>query len=250
MMPHALSSLALAVNSLLPAQFPDLLASMNLPPQTRQLVVVTSAGWNDKAGELSRFEKDADGSWLPVGDSFPIVVGKNGMGWGRGLHQAGAGGPAKVEGDGKAPAGIFSLGTAFGYSDEAPAGVKWDYRACTARDFFVDDTRSAQYNQWVRLGAGENPSDRWASFERMRRTDALYEVGLVIEHNSAPAVAGKGSAIFFHVWRGPDQGTAGCTAMPKEQMTALLRWLEPGDKPLLIQAPREALAALGVPVVK
>ena len=60
------------------------------------------------------------------------------------------------------------------------------------------------------------------SFEEMRRTDSLYEVGIVIGHNRSPVVKGCGSAIFFHIWRGRGIPTSGCVAMAREDLLRIL----------------------------
>ena len=61
----------------------------------------------------------------------------------------------------------------------------------------------------------------------MRRDDALYEFGLVLEYNRDPVVPGAGSAIFVHVRDDRGDGTAGCLALPREEMVTLLRLLRP-----------------------
>ena len=71
-----------------------------------------------------------------------------------------------------------------------------------------------------------------------------YRWGLVVEHNSAPPAAGRGSCIFLHVWAGPDVGTAGCTALERPNLEALLRWLAPRRRPLLVQLPEAEYARL------
>src|SRR5829696_3757437 len=88
--------------------------------RSRQLVVVTTRGWDDVPGTLRRFERQGiRGAWAKVGADVPVAVGRNGLGWGVGLFDAGAAaGPQKKEGDGKAPAGVFALGPAFGFAPE------------------------------------------------------------------------------------------------------------------------------------
>ena len=83
-----------------------------------QLVLVTTADWDATTGELRRFERDGNG-WRQVGDAAPISVGRTGTAWGIGLTAARNDGPIKREGDGKAPAGVFAIGTAFGYAEGA-----------------------------------------------------------------------------------------------------------------------------------
>ncbi|HEV7891486.1 MAG TPA: hypothetical protein VGP08_12655, partial [Pyrinomonadaceae bacterium] len=85
--------------------------------RSRQVVVVTTRGWGDVPGTLRRFErKGTRGAWAQVGREVPVAVGRNGLGWGAGLVDvSGNVGPSKKEGDGKAPAGVFALGSAFGF---------------------------------------------------------------------------------------------------------------------------------------
>jgi len=205
-----------------------------------QAVVVTSASWESSTGTLSLFERVGK-DWKRRGEPLDVVLGKNGMGWGLGLHSEKDDGPLKVEGDGRSPAGVFELGTSFGYSPSPPAGTMMPYRAIGANDFFVDDPQARDYNRWVTLSGGEDPDGHWNSYERMLRPDGLYELGVVVRHNSDPVVSGRGSAIFIHLWRSPANSTSGCTAMSKESLTGLLKWLNPERRPLLIQLPEEEL---------
>jgi L,D-peptidoglycan transpeptidase YkuD (ErfK/YbiS/YcfS/YnhG family) len=216
-----------------------------LPDLHRQLVVVTAGGWHSTTASLQRYEKKGN-AWQAVGQQIEVSLGKKGLAWGRGLHNPGLAGPEKVEGDGRAPAGIFEFGTAFGYSAAAPKEVKIPYRQAGERDYWVDAIASPAYNSWVTIAKDQEntPRARWSSVERMKRADHLYELGLVVKHNMEPAVPGKGSAIFLHVWRTPGAPTLGCTAMRKEDLSSLLAWLDPDKHPLLIQAPQEEMDGL------
>jgi D-alanyl-D-alanine dipeptidase len=212
-----------------------------LPAAHGQVILVTTDGWNHPVAQLVFADRDASGVWREAGRSA-AVVGASGLGWGLGLHRDPAdGGPRKVEGDLRGPAGIFALGPAFGYSSAAPPGTRWEYRQATARDYFVDDPGSSQYNQWVRLPGDEAPDRHWRSFERMKRSDHLYMLGVVVRHNMDPVAKGRGSAIFLHVWRAPGRGTSGCTALPAEVLGKLIAWLDPGKSPVLVQVPRGEL---------
>lgn len=68
----------------------------------------------------------------------------------------------------------------------------------------------------------------------MRRDDNAYKLGAVIEYNTNPIIAGKGSAIFMHLWSGPTKPTAGCIAMSEENMTFLFRWLDKNKGPMIL----------------
>lgn len=224
---------ALLLPALLPAAAPD----TPLQVENTQLIVVITSDWDTPAGSLQRFER-IDGRWESVARPFPVSIGKNGSAWGLGLHEPQTGGPLKVEGDGKAPAGIFALGNAFGY---APAlDTKLGYAPMTDTDWCVDVNESPLYNQIVStrevgIDAVEGSS------EPMRRDqhldgDPLYRQGFVIRHNPSN-VPKAGSCIFAHLWRAPGKPTAGCTAMDSADMDALLQWLDADKHPVFVLLP-------------
>ena len=227
------------------AQNPSTITSFKIPSGTTQVIVVTTQDWTKTTGKLQRYDADK-GEWKKVGEEISVAIGKSGLAWGNGTH-ASKGEPIKKEGDGKAPAGVYSLGTMFGYAPSSPASGNYPYRQSTIRDYFVDDVKSSSdYNTWVTLPSDKPnaPAERWQSFEKMKRNDAIYEYGIVINHNITPIVKGNGSAIFFHVWRSPSSPTLGCTSMSKENLLTLMRWLDTARNPLLIQVPMAELAGL------
>lgn len=206
------------------------------PENSRQLVVVSTRDWADSSGMLQRFSRSGPHEpWRAVGPAIPVKTGRAGMGWGLGLHAVPPAGPRKVEGDKKAPAGVFRLIAAFGY-DEKPAGVTLPYTRALPGVEAVDDPRSRFYNRIVDRARIAHPD--WLSSEKMRPASNDYRLGIVVDHNPR-AIPGAGSCIFLHVWRNPTRGTTGCTAMPLEKLAELQRWLRPDAHPVLIQAPRE-----------
>ena len=211
--------------------------------RSRQLILVTTPGWDSVGGTLRRFERaGARGVWIQVGEAFAVVVGRGGLGWGEGLTANPEGGPFKKEGDGRAPAGVFRLGPAFGFADAGEASwLKLPYKPLAPSTECVDDVTSSRYNLIVDRDASA-PAD-WNSSERMRSVDG-YRWGLVVLHNAAPPVAGRGSCIFLHIWGGPGRGTAGCTAMEQAHLETLLGWLDPRKRPLLVQLPEVEYARL------
>jgi D-alanyl-D-alanine dipeptidase len=205
-----------------------------------QILVVTTQDWNGVDGTLQMYERPhARRKWKAVGDAIPVVVGKNGLGWGAGVApedgRRAAGEPIKKEGDGKSPAGIFRLSTAFGYTEKSPPLWKLPYLYLSPSVECVDDARSKYYN---RVLDRATVAPDWSSSEQMLRPDGLYRWGLVVDHNADPMTPGSGSCIFLHIWMGPGHGTTGCTAMAQEQLEALLSRLDPARKPMLVQLPR------------
>lgn len=214
-------------------------------PATRQLVVVLTPGWDAASGRLARFERVPGGPWRPVGASLEVMVGRAGSAWGLGVHAPQAEGPQKQEGDGRAPAGVFALGSAFGYSDTA--ATRLPYRAMQREHWCIDVPGSPNYNRIVDTREiGERAIE--GSTEPMRRDlhkdgDARYRQGFVIEHN-AEARDRAGSCIFAHVWQAPGVPTAGCTAMADADMATLLAWLDPAATPRFVLLPVQAYARL------
>jgi L,D-peptidoglycan transpeptidase YkuD (ErfK/YbiS/YcfS/YnhG family) len=134
----------------------------------------------------------------------------------------------KQEGDKRAPAGLFSLGTAFGRIASPPPGVTFPYRQATSDDYFVDAPESPLYNTWVHLPKGEKME---TSAEQL----LMYKWGLVVNHNTSPPQKGAGSAIFLHVWKDKNSPTVGCTALAEEDLLTIFRWLDEQENPLLLQ---------------
>src|SRR5687767_14010219 len=152
--------------------------------ESRQVILVTTSGWNEINGEMRLYERDAvNDDWNAAGQKITVAVGRNGMAWGSGLHGGAIGaGVTKQEGDGRSPAGVFSLGSAFGYAPPEQAGeVKLPYVQAVATLECVDDPQSAYYNRMIDPASVENPD--WNSAERMRRDDDQYRWGVVVDHN-------------------------------------------------------------------
>src|SRR5688572_11621734 len=99
----------------------------SLLSKSLQVVVVKTNEWNAFQGAAQLFERtDLKSRWKAVGKSFPVVVGKNGLAWSDDARMKAETQPHKIEGDGRAPAGIFDLTFAFG-SPAKPAYVKLPY---------------------------------------------------------------------------------------------------------------------------
>ena len=208
-----------------------------------QLVTVTTANWKSPRGQLRTFERTETG-WREVGSARPVMIGREGSAWGVGLHMPQLTGPKKWEGDGKAPAGAFRIGFAFGYDEQADTGL--EYHGMNADDWCVD-VPGRYYNQVVNTArVGEEAVE--GSTEPMRRDlhmdgDQRYRLGFVIEHNAAGGDRG-GSCIFAHVWKSPDDATAGCTAMSDADMQQLMRWLDADRNPRFVLLPAAEYARL------
>jgi L,D-peptidoglycan transpeptidase YkuD (ErfK/YbiS/YcfS/YnhG family) len=199
-----------------------------------QLLVVVNNGWDSLGGKLYAFEK-VHGKWK-LRFSNAVVLGSKGVALGDGLVKLSISGPVKHEGDKRSPAGIFSIGTAFGYAEKKDAAwIKNRYVQAFDTLICVDDANSANYNKLV--GKDTAPHD-YNSFEYMHLKKDYYKWGLFINHNSGKVVPGDGSCIFMHIWEDDHTGTDGCTAMTESTMLRVLRWINAKDRPMLVQLPR------------
>jgi D-alanyl-D-alanine dipeptidase len=209
-----------------------------IPADCSQLVVVVTKGWTNVDGLLRCFDLNKTGVWKQRGKSIPIVVGHSGLGLADGLRlpiSMRGEVPVKHEGDGRSPAGVLGLPTAFGYAPpEQARWIKLPYIQCTDAIECVDDVKSSHYNQV--FDSGTVAKRDWTSSEQMHRKDVLYRWGVVVDHN-AERKAGNGSCIFLHIWTGPHNGTTGCTAMDEGDLKSVMKWLDPKAKPLLVQFP-------------
>jgi L,D-peptidoglycan transpeptidase YkuD (ErfK/YbiS/YcfS/YnhG family) len=212
----------------------------------RQLVLVITPDWNDTHGTLRSFTR-TDQGWQPAAAAFPVVIGRAGAAWGLGLHPAQPG-PAKQEGDGRSPAGVFAIGTAFGYAQSASTGLP--YTALNAGEYCIDVSGSPSYNRIVDAGK-VGAAAVAGSTEPMRRDlhadgDQAYKIGFVIEHNPN-GVTGAGSCIFAHLWKSADSSTAGCTAMAEPALRELLGWLRADARPVFVLLPQAEYQRLRTP---
>jgi len=244
MLKRFLRSSAAPAAALLLCAVPACAAGADSLRDARQLLLVTTAGWDSTTALLRRFERASAGtSWREVGEPMPAVVGRNGLGWGRGLNATQGEGPRKHEGDGRAPAGIFSLGPAFGYAPPSSDMVlRLPYLQLTSAVECVDDMESASYNTIIDTGRAARD---WKSSEAMAHAGVFYRWGVVVHHNADPVVVGDGSCIFIHCWGGATVATSGCTALEESNVVALLRWLDADRAPLLVQLPASEIGRLG-----
>lgn len=206
-----------------------------------QLVLVVSKTGSASRAKLWAFDRDGD-TWRAVMHE-PVVLGRSGLAWGRGLHSdrdMGKGDSVKEEGDGCSPEGAFGLVRAYGYQHPRSVGTKMPYEQITPGLVCIDDVKSEYYNLIVPAdSAGVKPGDSEISHEVMRRDDGLYKFLVLVGHNYPDPVPGAGSCIFLHIWRGSNEPTAGCTAMDEPAILQLLSWLDIEKSPRLVQLSRK-----------
>ncbi|MBB6122334.1 L,D-transpeptidase family protein [Sphingobium subterraneum] len=167
---------------------------------------------------MERIIVDALSLTLSLGaQQFPCVIGKGG--W--------CAADDKREGDGRTPLGLWPVSGVLlrpGRISLTEA-LKLPWRWTRKQDGWSDDPADPQYNRPVMLPHG-------FSAETLQRDDHAYDVIVVLGHNDAPPVPGRGSAIFFHIWNpcadGAPNATEGCVAIDGAAMLSILQLLRPG----------------------
>jgi len=215
-------------------------ASAQVPGNCSQVIVGIAKNWQSSHVSLSVYEKQGK-LWNRIGKTWQGRLGSKGLAWGQGIHpRTDQTAPVKVEGDKKAPAGIFKIGGAFGYATQIARHPQLPYRCITSRDLWVEDRESPSYNKHIILK--HSPDTTWEQKAQMRQNDHAHSLKLYIGHNDAimggKPVPGLGSAIFFHIWRGGgSKPTAGCTTMAEAMLKQLIARIDPNKNPVYVLLP-------------
>jgi L,D-peptidoglycan transpeptidase YkuD (ErfK/YbiS/YcfS/YnhG family) len=208
-----------------------------VPDDCEQLIVGLAPNWNSLRGELQRFERSGGGPWRCVAGPTPVLFGKNGLAWGRGLAGQAESGLHKKERDGRAPAGAFRIGKIYTYDPALPAGADFPFHQVTKADAWIDDPALPDYNRFVTIDDPDHPPP-WFAKEKMRHSDFAYRWLVEVRHNSDPPLPNEGSAIFFHIRRGRARPTSGCTTMAESDLVQLITWLRAVRHPCYALLPR------------
>ena len=213
----------------------SIIAKTPVPKSSQQMILVITDSTKATTGSLYifQYEKTTD-EWQQVNDLIPISLGRSGLGNGIGLHNSKALKvlPLKKEGDGRSPAGIFSLSAVFGSKSPNEMLINMPYIHITEMIECVDDATSDYYNNVV---SKDSVTVDWKSSEKMSRSKVCYAQGIVVDHNMNPVTKGSGSCIFIHNWYHAFETTAGCTVMEPTDLTKIINWLDSDKNPVLVQ---------------
>ncbi|MBA2432983.1 MAG: hypothetical protein H0V56_12860 [Chthoniobacterales bacterium] len=218
--------------------------------RSRQLIVVTAPNWNSNRGVLQLLERAAGGEWQRVGDDVPVMLGRNGLAWGIGLHPPAPEAtarqakeqPTKREGDGRAPAGVFELERVYGGAGTRRLG-RFPYQQLSQVMECIDDSESRSYNRIVDVAQVPVRERDWTRTETVRAANPMFRWLVEVKHNWEQR-PGYGSCIWLHIWKAPGVATSGCTAMETAALERLVHWLDARKRPLLVQLPRAEMRRL------
>ncbi len=189
-----------------------------------KVITVRAAGWSATTAEFM--------AWERVGTQWELVMGPwlANVGWAGWAWEPG-------ESTGRSPIGIFSFGTGFGLATNPGYSLGWF--VVGPRDFWVEDPTSPHYNTHQQADPGAGAS-LWNHFERLIDYPVQYEYAAMINFN-VPARSGVGSGIFLHVTKGGGN-TAGCVALPRDQLLSALRWIDGGTR--IVMGPDDVIRSL------
>ena len=159
---------------------------------------------------VKRAAGDPRRGWLSAdGWTVPVALGRGGI-----IAN-------KREGDGGTPSGSFRPRQLWWRADRhARPKTFLPVRPIRTEDAWCEDPCDRHYNQPMRLASNQ-------AGDRLTREDHLYDFIVEIDHNYAPRIAGRGSAVFLHLARTNFSATAGCVSMTKSAMLRLLRRMGP-----------------------
>jgi L,D-peptidoglycan transpeptidase YkuD (ErfK/YbiS/YcfS/YnhG family) len=183
------------------------------PGSSSQVVTVVAPTARSTTATLTAWQRGPSG-WSPVLGPVTARIGSAGVG-------------RASEGSTRTPAGTFTLTEAFGRAGDP--GTALPYRVVDGDDWWVSDVASPRYNRYAECAPGTCDFDEGAG-ENLYAAGSVYDQAVVIDYNRG-GTPGAGSAFFLHVSNGAP--TAGCVAVDAGSLMSLLRWIDPGARPLI-----------------
>jgi L,D-peptidoglycan transpeptidase YkuD (ErfK/YbiS/YcfS/YnhG family) len=138
-----------------------------------------------------------------------------------------------MEGDNTTPTGYYGIGPVM-YGNQPNPGVQEQYVQLTCGDWWDEDPTTTNYNTFQVVPCGQAPPFGGGS-EALWTETAAYPSFAVVDYNTDPVIAYRGSAIFIHAEIGVP--TAGCVSLPLADLDQYLRWVDPADDPAIVMGP-------------
>lgn len=184
----------------IPGLGPDFAA--RIPAATAQVVLASGQGPDAGTAAVTLWSRDAAGQWH-AGASWPA-------------HNALRGWTAEHHLDDlRSPIGVFGL-TDTGGLDPNP-GTRMPYTRSTA---------------FIAIGTGFEGEPLAGAFDYVVAINYNHVAGSSPLDQRRPLGADRGGGIWLHVDHGGP--THGCVSLPKADMAALLRWLDPAAHPVIV----------------
>jgi L,D-peptidoglycan transpeptidase YkuD (ErfK/YbiS/YcfS/YnhG family) len=143
--------------------------------------------------------------------SFPCALGRSGIV------------VNKTEGDGGTPAGSWRLLQVLYRADRVSRPItSLPILPISISDGWCDAPGDRNYNSPVQLPYPVSSENMW-------REDSIYNIVVVLNHNTQPRMRGRGSAVFLHLAREGFTPTQGCVAFFERDLRRLLKFTGPGS---------------------
>lgn len=165
----------------------------------------------DSQGELYFFRVE-DGEWQSVLSAVPIWFGRNGI-----IPKE-----QKREGDGFTPYGTYPILRVFGKTRKTIRNL--EYTQIGKNDHWSDVITSKHYNQFLR-NKEKGATSLWNS--------PIYQLFIVLEHNTNPSIPGNGSMLFLHPWE-ETKPTSGCVGMKLADLEMIVQNLDGKKNPFIL----------------
>ncbi|NES14973.1 MULTISPECIES: L,D-transpeptidase family protein [Micromonospora] len=197
-----------------------------LPPNTKQVIVVTTASNTTWSATLETYAKVRGRYWTPVSAPLPARIGSKFFS------------DNHVEGEPTTPTGVYAIGpTMYGISPDP--GVHYPYHQVVTNDWWNEDSTSPYYNTFQHSTATLAPPS-----EKLWTQTTAYKHFAVITYNMPPnvptPVPNAGSGIFLHEFT--SGATAGCVSLSHDHLVGVLRWLRPEADPRIVMCPVQNLS--------
>lgn len=180
----------------------EMIGQLEMAKYTNQIMVVAVS---EDGAQLCLYEHVDD--W-ELALETEALIGKNGLG-------------KTKEGDGKTPKGVFLFIEAFGILENP--GTKLKYTKVDESHYWVDDSSSRYYNQFISLNEVQKD---WKSAEHIVKYGESYHYVLATSYNNE-RIPSVGSAVFLHCSANDKTYTAGCVAIPEVYMHELIKRVQP-----------------------
>lgn len=211
---------------------PSMITSLG---NSRQVVIVTAKDSRTTYGMLTAWERADNGTWRQVVAATTARLGFSGM------IPAGD----RRQGTGKTPTGTFALVSGFGRQSDP--GTKLPYRHIDRDDAWTYNPQvPSTYNM---MQTARRSWDSYGGYvEKLWSYGQQYDYVAVMDYNlprgpvragtdgirrtKNPADTRRGGGIFLHASNG--KVTAGCIAIDRDRMRAVMRWLDPAKSPVIV----------------
>ncbi|MEU8761423.1 L,D-transpeptidase family protein [Streptomyces sp. NPDC048659] len=182
-----------------------------VPDGTSQVLMVSGDGPDGNVATAVLHERDGRGGWRTIGGPW---TGHNALrGWT----------DAHVAGDLRSPTGVFRLGDAGGRLPDPGARIPYD-----------------QDEEFAVSGTGFLGEPLEGSFDYVVAIDYNRVSGTTPLNKERPLGPERGGGVWIHVDHGGP--TQACVSLPREDMAALLRALDPAREPVVMMGPAAELA--------